>query len=433
MRKKAAILVMLAIISNLLCGCYDYQETDRIAYVIAVGVDKGKTNSIRITFQLAIPKNIGGGQGGSGGGGGEETFSIVVVEAPSLYAGMNIAEAFLSRQVNLSHNKVIVFSKELAEGGLEKYINAMYRSREFRLNMHIVISRTSAEEFIRSVKPKAEANPAKYYEFAMERYKYNGFAADTDFYGFYNQVRYYSGQPYATLAGVNNNKSSDDINIKGSTYKEKGRTTPLERDFMAGDTSTVGNIKAEMMGLAVFNGAKMVGELDGEETAFHLMSTGKYNYAYFTLPDPESEGSYVVLSIKQGRKPSIKGELVDDMPRVTIKLSLEADIQAIQSSINYEDVNKTPILEKSAEKYIKEGVTRFLEKTRDEFKSDICGFGDRFRNKFLTWKEWVDFGWLNRYKDTSFEIQVDVKVRRPGLMVYTVKEVGASESGEGQE
>jgi len=432
MRKKAAILLLLAIISNLLCGCYDSRETDRIAYVIAAGVDKGKTNSLRITFQLAIPKNIGGG-GQSGGGGGEETFSIVVVEAPSLYAGMIIAEAFLSRQVNLSHAKVIVFSKEMAEEGVEKHINSMYRSREFRLNMHIVVSRTSAEEFIRSVKPKAEANPAKYYEFAMERYKYNGFAADSRFYYFYSKIRSHSSQAFAVLSGVNNNKSSDDINIKGSTYKEKGRTTPMERDFMAGDTSTVGNIKAEMMGLAVFNEDKMVGELDGEETAFHLMTTGKYNYAYFTIPDPESKNDYVVLNIKQSRKPSIKGELVDDIPHVTIKLSLEADIQAIQSGVNYEDVNKTPTLEISIEKYIKEGVTRFLNKTRDELNSDICSFGDKFRNKFLTWKEWDEYGWLNRYKDTSFEVQVDVKVRRPGLMVYTSKVEGASGAGEGQE
>lgn len=434
MRKKAAILVLIVIISNILCGCYDSRETDELAYVIAIGIDKGKTNFLRITFHLAIPKNIGGGQAGGGGGsGGEEPYSLVVVEAPTLYAGMNMASTSISRQINLSHAKVIVFSKEMAEEGLEKYLNAMYRSREFRLNMHVVVSRTTAEEFIRSVKPKAEANPAKYYDFAMNRYKYTGFTADTRFYSFYNQVRYYSGQPYATLAGVNNNKSSSDVDLKDSTYEEKGRKAPLEGDFLAGDTTVFGDIKAELIGLAVFRGAKMVGELDGEETAFLLMTTGKFNYAYFTIPDPESRESYVVLSIKQGRKPTIKGELTDDVPHVTIKLSLEADIQSIQSGINYEDVNKTPTLERSIEKYIKEGVTRFLKKTRDEFNSDICNFGDRFRNKFLTWKEWGEYGWLNRYKDTSFEVQVDVKVRRPGLMVYTVKEAGASGTGREQE
>ena len=267
----------------------------------------------------------------------------------------------------------------------------------------------------------------------MERYKFNGFTADTRFYNFYNQIRSFGGQAYATLAGVNNNKSSSDIDLKGSTNKEKGRSVPLERDFMAGDTSVVGSIKSEMMGLAVFNGAKMVGELDGEETAFHLMTMGEYNYAYFTMPDPESKGYYVVLNIKQSRRPSIKGELVDGTPHVMIKLSLETDILSIQSGINYEDVKKIPTLEKSIEMYVKAGVVRFLEKTRDEFNSDICNVGDSFRKNFLTWEEWEEYRWLDRYKDTSFDVQVDVKVRRPGLMLYTAKVKDAVKEEEGQE
>lgn len=432
MRKKAAILVLLVITSNLLCGCYDSRETDELAYVIALGLDKGKTSALKMTFQVAIPKNMGGGAQG-GGGSSEEPYSVIVVEAPSLYAGMNMSQTFISRQINLSHAKVIVFSKELAKEGVQKYVNAMYRNREFRLNMHIAVSRTSAEEFIRNVKPKAEANPAKYYELAMNRYKYTGFTADTRFYNFYTQLRSYSGQAYATLAGVNNNESSSDIDLKGSTYKEKGRSMPQERDFVAGGTNTVPSIKSEMMGLAVFNGAKMVGELDGEETAFLLMATGKYNYAYFTIPDPESKGDYVVQNIKQSRRPSIKGELIDDKPHVTIKLSLETDILSIQSGINYENVNKIPTLEKSIESYIKAGTVKFLEKTRDEFSSDVCSFGESFRRKFLTWKDWEEYGWLDRYKDISFDVQVDVKVRRPGLMVYTSKAVGAAEQREGQE
>jgi len=48
----------------------------------------------------------------------------------------------------------------------------------------------------------------------------------------------------------------------------------------------VGTIKSEVMGLAVFNGSKMVGELDGEETQLQLMLEGNFGYSYVTIPDP---------------------------------------------------------------------------------------------------------------------------------------------------
>jgi spore germination protein KC len=39
--------------------------------------------------------------------------------------------------------------------------------------------------------------------------------------------------------------------------------------------------------------------------------------------------------------------------------------------------------------------------------------------RYLLWEDWVKFGWLGRYKDASFDLEVDVKIRRPGLMLRT--------------
>jgi len=76
----------------------------------------------------------------------------------------------------------------------------------------------------------------------------------------------------------------------------------------------VGTIKSEVMGLAVFNGSKMVGELDGEETQLQLMLEGNFGYSYVTIPDPEAEDYVVLLNIKQNRKPKRKVEIVDEKP-----------------------------------------------------------------------------------------------------------------------
>ena len=390
---------------------------------MAIGFDKGKTNLLKLTFQIAVPKGIGGGGGGEGdggGGGGDQSSFVLTIESPSLYSAINMANTTVSRQLNLSHAKVVIFSRELAEAGIDKYIHAMMRGREFRPNMSVLVARTSAENFIRDVQPKLEANPAKYYELILNSYNYTSFIANTQMINFYNHATGLYENPVAILADINTFKSSEDMNLKGSTNREKGENVVEEGDFKAGGITKYADLKAEYMGLGVFDGSKMVGELDGEETGYYLMATGEYHYAYWTLPDPKVKGSYVILNIKQSRSPKRSVQMVNGKPVINLKVRLEGDILNIQSGTNYEDPKQLPELEKYAENFLKEGMLKMLHKTSGQYHSDICGFGAEMKRKFLTLKEWEDFYWLSRYKDSSFNVEVDFKVRRPGLIIRTV-------------
>ena len=131
-RKICIILVML-IMCQLTTGCYDRRELDELAYPIAVGFDKGEGKFLRMSLQIVVPTKIaGGGEGGGGEGGGKESVSIMTVETPTIYSGLNMVNTYVSKQINLSHVKAIIFSEELAREGIEKYINAITRGREFR-------------------------------------------------------------------------------------------------------------------------------------------------------------------------------------------------------------------------------------------------------------------------------------------------------------
>jgi len=87
------------------------------------------------------------------------------------------------------------------------------------------------------------------------------------------------------------------------------------------------------------------------------------------------------------------------------------------------------ILEDAAEKFFEKGFLRMLKKTAKEFKSDIAGFGKEMKGKFLTWDEWTNFNWIEKYPDSEFEVDVDLKIRRPGLMLRTYPAAG-TEVGE---
>lgn len=393
-----------------------------MAYPIALGFDKGSTNELRMTMQIAVPTNIAGGESG-GGGDGESSSTVIAVETPSIYSGLNMLNSFISKQINLSHIKVIVFSQEIAQEGISKYLHAMIRNREFRPNVSIIVSRCSAEEFIDAVKPKLETNPAKYYELLLDAYRYTGFTTDTQLIDFYNKSERSSIQPVAVLADVSKYKSSDEFDLSSSTYKEKGRSFPLEGDFKAGDLPKLGGLNIEIMGLAIFDGGKMVGELDGEETSYNLMVEGKFNSMYFTMPDPIKKDDLVVLQLRRSRLTEKKVEMIGDKPKLIVKVHLEGDILSVQSGINYESGENVKLLQSATEAYIKDGIIKYLDKSTKVFKTDTNGFGNKVKGKFLTWQEWQEFDWLSKYKEATYDVEVDVAIRRPGLIVRTVTEV----------
>jgi spore germination protein KC len=424
--RKLGLFIVSILVALVFSGCYDRKEVDEMAYVIAIGLDKGKTNYLKMTFQIANPIALGGGGGGGGGGNGEdgggksENITFTTVETPTIYSGLNMVNTYISKQLNLSHAKVVVFSEELAREGIGKYIHAMIRGREFRGNMFVAVSRGNAEDYLRSVTPKLEINPAKYFEYNYGSYTYTGFTPNVRLIDFYMKSESSSSQAVAVLAGVSKHESAEEFNLKDSTYQEKNRPSPLEGDYKAGDMPGVGFVKAETMGMVVFDGDKMVGELDGKETLYYLMLTGQFGTAYITLPDPFIENHFVVLSAKYSRRPAIKVKIEDDRPVISVRLKLEADILSIQSGENYESTDNVEILQRWTEEFIKKEITRLLEKTVSEFKSDTFGFGKYLQMKFITFSEWENCGWLSKYKDSIFDINVDMKIRRPGLMIRSV-------------
>ncbi|KNY28821.1 Ger(x)C family spore germination protein [Pseudobacteroides cellulosolvens] len=430
LKRAVSVIIILVSLCSLMTGCFDKKEVDELGYVIALGLDKGKTNYLKLTFQIAKPHAGGESGGGGGGGGGEPPYSNITVEAPSIYAGINMANTFTSKQINLSHNKVVVFSEELAREGLEAYLHALLRGREFRPSMYMVVSRNSAEEYLKGVKPELVLNPSKYYELAFQSYSYTGLIPNSQFHDFYKYSESLYKDPVAILGGIGSFKSSDDFSVEKSTFRERGHKVPIGGDFFAGTVTKTGGVDTENMGLAVFNGDKMVGEMDGTDSKYLLLATGEYGHAYWTIPDQKEEGKFVLLDIKQSRRPQHKVKLVDEKPYIDVKIILEADILSIQSTVDYEQGELTNLLEKYVEELIGKEMHRFLEKTSKDFNSDICGFGSYAKKYFLTWKEWEKYNWKSKYKDATFNVDINLKIRRPGLILKTLPSVGSEGTEE---
>ena len=112
-----------------------------------------------------------------------------------------------------------------------------------------------------------------------------------------------------------------------------------------------------------------------------------------------------------------------DVPVINIKIFLEGDILSIDGDKDYFAGEELKELEKYAGEYMRKEVVNFLEKTRSEFKSDICGTGRVLKRTFLIWDEWLNFRWSDKYEKAEFEVSAKVSVRRTGM---TIKQVPAA-------
>lgn len=237
--KKIIFFSLLLFISITFTGCFEKRELEDLAYVIAVGVDKGTRDNLSITFQLAVPIKIAG-EGVNGGEAGSTT--LVTLETDSLFNSISRADAMVSKELTLSHNKILVISEEVAKEGIHDLLNAFITNREVRPKTSILVYKGKAKDFLANLKPVLEKNPARYYELLLDSNEYTGYTLDNNLFHFYLASNDDLSAPYALFTEVaQENESSIEV---PSISKANPNSSPAEsKPSTSGDNNTQNNIE----------------------------------------------------------------------------------------------------------------------------------------------------------------------------------------------
>jgi spore germination protein KC len=428
-QKLWAILGILCLLLPL-AGCYDATEIDEEVYALVIGVDKGVNNMTRITFQYATYKE-GGGESKGGGGSDEKNGEvdgtiISTVESPSLLSAINLLDSAVNRQISLMHVKMLVFSEEFAREGVAGYIEPLARFRQVREFMRVVVCRGKAEAFIQENKSLIGANSAKNIELMFEQSKNSGYFPDVFFDEFYVGMLDPYGQPTAIYAGVNDFQHLPEY--------DGGKNQPVktEQDQEPGDIPRRGGGKNELFGTAVFDGDKMVGSLTPDETRFYLLGIGEFERGFFTLDDPEKPGDVYVIEAELSKSPVMKGVLAGGRPVIGLELTIDANIVSIQSRLHYESLENVNHLKNIIQDYFAKGLQETVQRTQQEWNTDIFHFGKKIAGSFLTIPEFEQYDWLKHYREAKLSIEVKVNLERSGF-VYEAKSIkGTAKQGGAQ-
>lgn len=243
--KYVSLFLILSISILFLSGCNSTLNIDNLAYVVAIGLDVGENNKIKVSFQLSVPGSD------SGGGSSQSENSIVnSIECSSINSGINLLNTYLSKEVNLSHCKVIVFSEEFAYLGISEALYTLMNNIQIRPDCNVIVSRCNAEYFLNNSKPILEKLSARYYEIAPSSSNYTGYTDNVTLSEFFAEFKNSFCEPTGILGGVNTTESHTTDSSKSASEKDS--------DIKANETLINSKNNIENIGLAVFHGDKLV-------------------------------------------------------------------------------------------------------------------------------------------------------------------------------
>lgn len=403
MRIKKAVLVLAVIfIMPLLSGCWDAEELEEEGYVAAIGLDKGRERNLRVTFQITNPKTISAGR--SAGGGSTIKAETTSLDAPSIMSARELLSVSTTRRISLSHAKVIIVGEDFArDETFFRYLEASLREKEMRRIMTVIVSRENAEDFIKNNNPILEDRMQKYYEFMSRRWKDTGLVP-----------------PYANL-----NRFMQRTEAKGSVFlaiyaTNKKLITKKGSDegaYLPGELEREGGNVAELIGAAVFRGAKMIGRLNGNEMRLVslLRQEPETKQMLVTFTDPLNSKYRIDSRILRSKSTKIKVDIQSETPYVDVTVPIEMDILGIPSFVNYpEDQEKQKFLKNYLENYLEKISMTLVEKTQKEFNGDPFQWELAVRKKFTTVEDYEKYDWMKHYPEAKVDIHYKITIRSFG-------------------
>lgn len=401
--KNAFILILIIIFIIAFSSSYSSLSIDNLAYVLAIAIDSSDTNKLEVSFQFSTPVSA------ESSSTKKPTPIINTVTASSLSNAINLVNGYLGKQINMSHCKVIIFSEDLAFKGISDEIYTLINDTQVRPSCNLVVSKCSAKYYLEETSPQLENLISKYYEIFANSSKYTGYMPDATIGNFFNNMICKTCEPYAILGGVNEgfqNNSSEVDSQKDYTIK-------------ANESSITGENGAENIGVAVFKGSQLVGELNALETIAFLNIKNDLDRFLISVPDPQNDNNYLDIYLTPTRSTNIQIDTSNQTPYIKIKCEFSGRIYSMSENSKYLSPEVLDSISNSCNSYLESIFSDYLYKTAKDFNSDINGLGKCALKNFFTTAQYDDYNWQENYKNSFFDVKVNTSVKSGMLITET--------------
>ena len=441
MLKFYAVVVLTLVFIYAFSASYTSDSVDNISYVIALAVDvnEGEQN-LQVTFEFMDTSAFSSEQSGDSKGA-----IIDTVTSTSINSAINLLNAYIGKEVNLSHCKVVVFSDKLAEKGISSEVSELMNNIQVRPSTNIIICKGNALEYIQNSTSQLEKILTKYYDIFPNSSEYTGYTSNIMIGEFYNYLTTKECGNLAILGGLNptispsnssgnpsngssggsssgsnksseggsSEKSSENSSKENSVSTEKPDNNNNLSQVVSGSAPILGERGTENIGLAVLKDGIYRGDLTAIDTLCHTLIKGEVNSFLLTINNTEIYKNYIDVSLYENNPPKITVNISENEPVINIKIKLVGRISNLKDGINYSDESTnldlneiSDAVNRSLEGYIYD----YLKKTSSEFKCDIDYFYNYAKRNFKTIYDWRNYDWGSKYEKSKFNVSVESQV-----------------------
>ena len=400
--KVVFIILLIIIFSASFSKSYQSLRVDNIAVVVALGIDVSKKDELQLSFQFsnASPSSEKGSSNSS-------SIYLYTLDVPSITSGISLMNTYLEKELSFSHCKLIAFSEQFAKNGISNEVYTLINNSQIRPSTNILISKSTAKEYLETVKPSFENLLSEYYDIYDLSSEFTGYTSDTNIGHFFHSLECEFCQPYAILGGVTNTKNFSQTTSTSSTQGKSGNS---------GLSSPK---SSESLGISVFNKDKLIGELNGIETAICLTTKNDITGFLATLPDPIDSNSFLDIYITPTKNTDVKVNIVNGSPLIKLNYTFSGRIQSMKSDSKYLDPFVLKNISDYTNTYLKSIFEDYFYKTSKEFGTDTTGLSKYAKSNFLTINDAKNFNWNNSYSDAFFDITVDTNIISSSLLSET--------------
>lgn len=436
--KWIAIIITIVIFLYAFSSSYSSQNIDHLDYVIALGIDiVPDSDNLSVSFEFA---NLGSFSENASSQKTEPIINTII--APSIPNAIAIMNAYIGKQLNLSHCKVLVFSKEFAETGILDEITYLTHNIQIRPTTNVVVADGKAVKYLRRSTSSLEQVLTKYYDIFPTSSEYTGYISNIPLGVFYENILDKNSGAVSILGSIVENaekkeessssesdsssenlksseasKEAESNNERNSSNSDEKIKNEIDKQFKSENGSEnyqlfnpknviiEGDRGAENIGLAVFKDDRYVGDLSTIETLCYSILKDEVDNFTITLDNPFNDSQKIDIRVSDLSQLDTDIEIYDDKPVINVKFNLTGEVI---DSVDNQNTSYEKTLEEidiALKKYLTNEFKSYLYKTAREYKTDVNAFYRFAKRKFLTNLDFYNYNWAQKYENAEFNVE----------------------------
>ncbi len=410
--KATALLVFAFFLLPLLSACLGATQVEEYGYVQSFGIGKGENKRYAYSFLLQYYAAAGEGSEQEGNHG-----VIIGAEGDTIFEAIALSTAGLPYELNFSRTASVFIAEELAkENGMDQIFSISFSALKMRDSVEILIVNGDPRVFQEGLQVKNSPDLLQMQRSVLYSNQMEGTVPNMNYAMFYEAVKTGRFDPTVQYGGIDegmleNGAENGGKSAEGQAQQSEGKQGDKEKQESEKEQGVIEGVKryggmaSYADGTALFDGMKMVGTLNAEETKYMLLSRGDLGKAYIDYVC--KDGRFICIQIAQESQPQIELEL-GETPHALFYIPLVCEIyfDTMEESANIWDNG----VKQEMESYMQDAARGVFLTCRD-LGCDALALGKKASMQLATIEAWENYDWKENYKTVEATFRITLTLR----------------------